>query len=355
MIADSSYIKLYVNGVAATHTRNINPTAITSFKIGNYRGWTDRNFKGEIDEVCIWNRALTDAEVRGLRHLTKETQANNGDLLAYYQFNENLNSKITDNAGIKHANLANGADLIPSTAPVGTGRSQTANIVTTNSYSFVNAGIDIDFGSTVPNGEIVLTQIYLQPDSMPSSNFNGLNNYWIINNYGTNANFTIDSIRLYPYGQAISTTVQNNSALSELYFRNSENAFKNQWSTACFGASAADSSVQFAGTACGIGRSGQFWMTADNSPISNITPTQTAMNVFPNPALSGAYLFIDTKAEKIRFRLFDSSGKLVKDQKFENNNENTVVPIPELPEGIYFYRVETESSIQSGKIHIRKN
>jgi hypothetical protein len=46
---------------------------------------------------------------------------------------------------------------------------------------------------------------------------------------------------------------------------------------------------------------------------------------------------------------------LVKDQKFENSNENTVVPIPELPEGIYFYRVETESNIKSGKIHIRKD
>ncbi len=355
MVADSSYVKLYVNGVAATHTRNINPTAITSFKIGNYRGWTDRNFKGEIDEVCIWNRALSDAEIRAMRHLTKETEANNGDLLAYYQFNENLNSKITDNAGIKHANLANGAVLIPSTAPVGTGSSQIATISSSNNYSFANAGIDIDFGSTVPNGEIVLTQIYLQPDSMPTANFNGLNNYWIINNYGSNANFTIDSIRLYPFGQAISPSVQNNPALSELYFRNSENAFKNQWSAACFGASAADSSVQFVGTACGIGRSGQFWMTADNSPISNIIPTQTAMNLFPNPALSGAYLFIDTKSEKIRFRLFDSSGKLVKDQKFENSNENTVVAIPELPEGIYFYRVETESSIQSGKIHIRKD
>ena len=37
--------------------------------------------------------------------------------------------------------------------------------------AFANAGIDIDFGSSVPNGEIVLTQIYLQPDSMPAANF----------------------------------------------------------------------------------------------------------------------------------------------------------------------------------------
>jgi hypothetical protein len=223
-------------------------------------------------------------------------------------------------------------------------------------YNFSFAGLDIQFAAGGhPNGEIVVSQINLPPDSMPAANFTGFDNYWIINNYGTNQNLIIDSIWLYPYGNAISSTVQNNPALSELYFRNSENAFENQWSTACFGSSAADSSVQYAGTACGIGRSGQFWMTRDETPSAISNPIKNELQVFPNPAISGQFVYVEGLGENLRFRLFDSSAKLIRDLKFEAQVGKIAVPIPELPEGIYYYRVETESTIKSGKIHIRKN
>jgi len=56
---------------------------------GSYKGWGDRNYKGQMDEVCIWKRALTQEEIREYRHLTKENIIETDpDILAYYQFNE---------------------------------------------------------------------------------------------------------------------------------------------------------------------------------------------------------------------------------------------------------------------------
>lgn len=43
--------------------------------------------KGLLDEVTIWDKTLTQNEVRGAMHLTK-IPAGQPNLLAYYQFNE---------------------------------------------------------------------------------------------------------------------------------------------------------------------------------------------------------------------------------------------------------------------------
>ena len=355
MVANGNSMTLYVNGKAASQSINLSPAELSSFKIGSYRAWSDRNFNGQIDEVCIWDRALTEYDIRILRHLTKEDPNVIGNIMAYYQFNENLNSTITDNAGISHAQLANGATLSRSTAPVGGGRSQGSFVSVSGRQNLNFVGMDIQFGTGGhPNGEIVVTQINLAPDTMPAANFTGYNNYWIINNYGTNQNPVIDSIWLYPYRNTIPTAVQNNPALSEIYFRNSENAFKNQWSTACFGTAAANSYVQFPGTDCGIDRSGQFWMTADNAVTSiNAQEINSATAVYPNPVQSGQYISINGIEGPFLFRLFDINGKLIKDLRLETATNGLLIEIPQLTEGIYLYHIESSKTMSSGRLHIR--
>lgn len=66
---DSNQLKLYING-ALVKEHTLNPAAPIAetggLIIGGHRSGTGRNFDGMIDEVAIWNRVLTDAEIASL-------------------------------------------------------------------------------------------------------------------------------------------------------------------------------------------------------------------------------------------------------------------------------------------------
>jgi hypothetical protein len=65
-------------------------------------GWDRANssathFKGKIDEVSIWNRALSDAEIQS--ELLKYIQGNESGLLSYWSFNEGSGNLVKDHSG----------------------------------------------------------------------------------------------------------------------------------------------------------------------------------------------------------------------------------------------------------------
>ncbi len=70
-------LKLYVNGVletnSATGAYNINTNSGQDVWIGGESFDTSRNFAGQIDDVAIWNRALTAAEIAQLAGGTAPT------------------------------------------------------------------------------------------------------------------------------------------------------------------------------------------------------------------------------------------------------------------------------------------
>jgi len=93
-----------------------------------------RNFVGEIDEVAIYQRALTDTQIRSMMHLTKNNPnfpaQKDVDLINYYQFNE-AKPSVYDRVGTKDA-IFNGSSItrIASSAPIGGGMSETINSMT---------------------------------------------------------------------------------------------------------------------------------------------------------------------------------------------------------------------------------
>ena len=108
--------------------------------MGSYQGWGGRNYNGQIDEVCIWKRALTQDEIRDHRHLTKENLIEtDSDIIAYYQFNEE-EGRILDKVGISHASLKGNALRVFSSAPLGGGTSDRQNIAEGGTYNFENTG-----------------------------------------------------------------------------------------------------------------------------------------------------------------------------------------------------------------------
>jgi photosystem II stability/assembly factor-like uncharacterized protein len=123
LVVSPTQIKVMLNGIEAVHNTSPELVAMGSQWVGSYRGWTSRNFHGWIDEVKIWNRALTLQEVRDQRHLnlTPEDAESDPELLGYYQFNEDASFMVNKKPGSVHGAYSGGATTEPSSAPVGWG------------------------------------------------------------------------------------------------------------------------------------------------------------------------------------------------------------------------------------------
>lgn len=228
IVASPTEVRLYLNGVAAVDA--VAPAAVNFDGVLNFGAdpnWSARRFKGEMDEVLVYNRALSQDEIRSLMHLTR-TPADETDLLAYWQFNRSSGS-ITDRVGTNHASLIGGTTRITSTAPVGAGESHRMDVTSAGNYTFGTTGLTLDFSassSIFPNGELCVTRIDQHPDYLPSSTVSPA--YWIIHNYGTNASFDeLTSLQFDGIGNVPASAVANPQQL-KLYKRNS-NADGDTW------------------------------------------------------------------------------------------------------------------------------
>ncbi len=104
--------KLYVDGVletvGASQTQSVNTNATTNMTIGY--GFNNTYFDGKIDEVRIWNAALSAATLQDWQHKTVDaTHPNHVNLQVYYPLNEGTGSVITDfSINGNHATIQNG-------------------------------------------------------------------------------------------------------------------------------------------------------------------------------------------------------------------------------------------------------
>jgi hypothetical protein len=155
-----------------------------------------------MDEVCIYNRALSTEEVRELMHLTKDPSLDPA-LLAYYQLNSPSATIDYDKVGNNNLSMNGASSKIESTAPVGKGVSQTISVTNGGLKDFNIPGIKMYFnssGPTFPGGDVVVSRINQLPDTFP---IGGIlpKAYWVISNYGTNQTFTtLDSINFINSG-----------------------------------------------------------------------------------------------------------------------------------------------------------
>ncbi len=277
LVITPSNATIYMNGRAATQT--------TALAIEEFDGTTmigrdasgGRYFKGLIDEVCIYNRAMTQNEIRDLMHLTRNNPhagtmpAVDNSLLAYYQFNE-IVGNANDRVGSRHAALAGNATRVTSTGPFAGGLSYRTSV--TGAGSISGAGLSLTFpsGGPYPNGEIVISRLHALPDHNPACHSWDPKKYWVINNYGSNANFAmLTAADFNGFSVPATNAVPANSY--KLWKRNF-NAEGNSWgnsmatSTSATAGSAGD--VRFS-TFNGITNFGQFFLTN----ILTANPEQT--------------------------------------------------------------------------------
>jgi len=182
MTVDPTGVTLYVNGIGAKHTDALDPATISSFKIGSYQGWGSRNFKGEIEEVCLWNRSLTQDEIRSGRHLVKDILSD-PTIIAYFKMNDDsgmAKDEVSNSDGTPSGN----AEMLTSNAPVGLGESDLVFIDGMGIYDFPSAQAKLIFSSgTPPDGELVVTHIVNEPTVEPSFDRSLIAGYYVINEY----------------------------------------------------------------------------------------------------------------------------------------------------------------------------
>ncbi len=361
MVASPGGMTLYVNGIAKTHNTNLNEIEITSLDIGSYKGWNGRNFKGQIDEVCIWNRSLTGEEIRKFRHITKDDEAvNDPDFIAYYQFNQN--SSIEHNkAGCINAALSGNASRETSFAPVGKGTVQMKNISAGGEYLFEETGFKITLPvlGVYPNGDVYVTRIGTYPAPMPVYN-PGTGCYWIVNNYGENVNIaTVEQLGLSAVYGTPSAEIIAEPGLAVLYVRpdNSEQ----EWTELCGAGEVTPGNDGYFiyNSSCNIDNFGQFVIVSDDPGVKLLDGILTGqeenksnpfrVTVYPNPVpLNTPLHFYYGGTEHLRVTIYNAEGKLVKDV-FVDGPASSEVNI-DGTKGLFFYRIKGETFIQNGKV-----
>gem|GEM_PF-1965320 len=87
---DGDSMRMYVNGVqimALYGVFNIGATG-TGLVVGDWSNGTSRNFSGKIDEVRVWNAAVSGADI--LSHMNTAYCGNETGLVAYYKFDQGI-------------------------------------------------------------------------------------------------------------------------------------------------------------------------------------------------------------------------------------------------------------------------
>ncbi len=227
MVVSPTQTTLYLNGVPAVNSAD--PALCTFDGVMNFGAdpnWLARRFKGEMDEVLIYNRALSQNEIRELMHLTRQPAAE-VDLIGYWQFNR-TEGTITDRVATRHASLIGAAARTTSLAPVGPGESSRIAVSTSGTYTFGTTDLTLVFpagGTAFPNGEICVTRIDHAPDQLPAMYVTAP--YWIVHNYGGNTTF--DELTSLTFNNIeISMDEAANPANLRL-FKRASNAHGNSW------------------------------------------------------------------------------------------------------------------------------
>ncbi len=360
IVFSPSSVTLYVNDQSVVRNIALDPAQWDRLRIGSYRGWGGRNFRGLIDEALLWNRSLSQDEVRTWRHLTKHQQASpnhalfDPSLLAYFQFNE-AGRKIYDRVGNHHGYLNGTAALQPSTAPIGNGYSHKIFIAQAGTYDFEQASLSLSFpnGGTYPEEEIVATKLSHPPSLLPDDPLDP-GHYWIVNNYGNNSFSPLEAI-VFKNISGVSPADASSPSQFVLNKRPS-NADTESWNPLEAGALAAttDGQITF-GSATQVSSFSQWILsTAIASSVDFIDPSLTQneqphwAKVFPNPLPSQGQLVLQANwSGKVHFRLFSPNGQLLRQTVFEGT---AFLSLPGLAAGLYHYTLSQEDRVYSGQL-----
>ena len=223
------------------------------------------------------------------------------------------------------------------------------NVSTEGVADFSTADCQMTFESgNYPNGDLVVSKVNINPSALPSTNMID-DNYWIVNNYGTNKTFnSLEYITFFNVTDIGST----GASYVKLFKRGSNEGSSDTWETGIETAltvNSANESVVFNNTSGSINSFSQFYIGSSTS--LNTTNLKTEQfKIYPNPIRENEYLYFHNLTEYAQFTLFDTSGKQIVKITIDAQEK---VKIPMLSRGIYLYTVETKTKIENGKLIVK--
>jgi photosystem II stability/assembly factor-like uncharacterized protein len=350
LVVEPTGATVYVNGVGLKNTVAITAANFDSpIKFGRDDNSASRTFKGEMDEITFYNRALNQNEIREQMYLTKNNPSGSpildASLLNYYQFNETEALSLTyDKTGGNAGSFAGSAVLVPSTAPIGGGVSFRKTSIVAGTNDFGNTGINLNFGAgTLPNAEVLAVRLNVNPNALANAPYalpSG-GGYWIIKDFGTS---TFTSTAKLTLSKVVGTTnamVANPGDMT--LFKRATNADAT-WGTVLGNATAVTNnngigSLAFANT--NLSSFGQFSVSTTNPAVLPIT----LVSFNAQPSLCGvalSWLATDAKGFN-RFEVERSrNGKdysKVKAMSYSGAQEYKLID-NDLTEGNYYYRLK---------------
>jgi photosystem II stability/assembly factor-like uncharacterized protein len=272
VVVEATKVTLYVDGNPQVYTGAIAAPDFEQYPLtinADIHG-QGGDFKGLLDEIAIYNSALTQDVIRETMHLTKT--GNEPNLVAYYQFNQYANNKVYDVKGNYNlSDISSTLIALTSTAPVASGVSKRLLGNATN-LDFTNTNMSAQLTATSTN-EFVGYRLDAAPNGSPID-ISFLKKHWIIRSWGTDAEaknkvntLTFNGLGLKP-------------ATVKLFNRNA-NAEGNTWVNSNL---IATSNLVFAVQNKGIFNS-QIALTGDtiNTSILDILGQIINVKAYPNP------------------------------------------------------------------------
>ncbi|HLZ86785.1 MAG TPA: LamG-like jellyroll fold domain-containing protein [Puia sp.] len=328
------------------------------------------NYKGQMDEICFYNYALSQEEIREKMHLTKVPGRDSG-LVGYYQFNQ-YNATIDtlyDAMGNGTASAVSPSNIGPSTVPVASGVSYSIpNVYTPGAYAFPGTGLALTFpGAVVPNGEIVVSRLNSLPDSLPATYEGVGNQYWVVRNWGANASFTALTSAQFT-GNNINPTDGTSHQTPTLFIRGA-NEYLDNWTSLCSPATPSSGNTDTAvfGSSCNVTGFGQFFIGKISSlvtskkgkdSVQNIHSTVVSPNfggagfirITPNPVNGSQAITIqNVSTSEAHVDFYLSDGRLYGKYLIEPGSS---IQVSHLPRGAILYNASTNDGQKASGVEI---
>ncbi|MBO9682580.1 MAG: T9SS type A sorting domain-containing protein [Flavisolibacter sp.] len=197
--AATSTMSLYKNGVLVNQNTAVAPVTETQLHLGNYGGFAGTNFIGLMDEVRIWNIALTQTQIRD-RMCTKIDAGDPlyGNLIAYYKADEGTGTNLADSKGTNDGTLVNGTTWATSGAALGDKSAYDYISATNKTASLTVTATGETFTATSSADGVQVYEVDAIPDNTTGLlGIGGNNKYFgVFQIGGTNPTYTVE----YNYG-----------------------------------------------------------------------------------------------------------------------------------------------------------
>ncbi len=348
LVIEPNKATIYLNGMPTSQNVSHDIEEFDSpLVLGSDPNYDNRYFKGVMDEVCFYNKSLTQDQIREEMHLTR-THTDTDGLVSYLQFNE-ADGPAFDRVGLGFASFGGDAHRVASTVAVGPGVSSRKDVIASGSLVFGETGVTTSFvpNGAVPEGEVVVTRLDIAPDQSPAADSIS-RSYWVLHNFADNPFFDeLASIRFDEIGNVPTGTVAQQY---QLYAR-PPRAEGDTWQpldAADELTPGADGSVLFV-DGNGVEEPAQFIISRPMAtPASEPVASQPMVNVSPNPVSKNGVLNISTNLKgKVKMKLYDQKGRAVRVAVFERDGQ---LAMDGLAAGVYSYSVESEGVMRFGKV-----